>query len=111
VICNAFFAAMPHAIAALRLLHGAARAAAIALIGWGVALAGYQGKKIPRRFSDAYHAALPDLVELSSALVEQGVSPRYRPWLFAAMAAGAGRFPEALSIIDEIWASRRNFRV
>ena len=99
-IHNAFFAALPHAVAMVRLLRGEALEQGLAQLGWGIALSG--GRDTPKDLADSFQASTREVAHLAGQLLETGVSEPNRSYILAAFEAGNGRYELALSIIDDL---------
>jgi hypothetical protein len=99
-ILDSFYAALPHAVQMAQRLEGDDFEAAVAQLGWGIAIAGENAA--PPEFAEDFHAATRQIAAMAKSRLRAKSTLHHRDWMVAALAAGRGKHELALRIIDRI---------
>jgi hypothetical protein len=99
-ILDSFYAALPHAVQMAQRLEGDDFEAAVAQLGWGIAIAG--DSVPPPEFAEDFQAAVRQVATMARSRLRAKSTLHHREWMVAAVAAGRGKHELALRIIDQI---------
>jgi hypothetical protein len=101
-LCDSFYAALPHATRMVQRLHGVDAEAALAKLGWAIALCGEEGGSPPGHLAMDFGVAVREVATMAKSMLRRRDSLEHRAWIVAALAAARGRHDRALCIIDNI---------